>query len=167
MLAGALKAYDKAVELHRRAARAKPLANGFGSARDAAEEPPPPPAGPPVRLLNNAAVLHLRYGNLSAALPLMEEAVQASRGCKGQEKPQTLMKGALAAAPALPCRACSPMQCVLVRSLFCNPTHRRACCFVPTRLCSCRVFPVCRVCSLMMAHLMLHRVRRRGRLRLD
>lgn len=76
IVAGALKAYDRAIELHRRAARA-PLTNGFGSAQDAAEEPPPP-AGPPVRLLNNAAVLHLRYGNLAAALPLMEEAVEAS-----------------------------------------------------------------------------------------
>ena len=38
-----------------------------------------PPAGPPVRLLNNAAVLHLRYGDLAAALPLMEQAVEARR----------------------------------------------------------------------------------------
>ncbi len=69
---GALKAYDKAIELHRRASRARPLANDFGGAENGAPTPP----AVPVRLLNNAAVLHLRYGNLPAALPLIEEAVE-------------------------------------------------------------------------------------------
>lgn len=73
--AGALKAYDKAVELHRRTMQAGLLTNGVGSTDGAAAQEPP--AGPPVRLLNNAAVLHLRYGDLAAALPLMEQAVEA------------------------------------------------------------------------------------------
>lgn len=75
-VAGALKAYDKAIELHRRAARARPLTNGFGEDGGASE----PPAVP-MRLLNNAAVLHLRYGNLTAALPLMEQAVEVRDAC--------------------------------------------------------------------------------------
>ncbi len=70
--AGALKAYDKGIELFRRAERARPLAPDFNSAAEA----PAQPAGPPVRLLNNAAVLHLRFGDLPKALPLMEAAVQ-------------------------------------------------------------------------------------------
>jgi hypothetical protein len=73
--AGALKAYDKAIELHRRTMQAGLLTNGVGTADGAAAQEPP--AGPPVRLLNNAAVLHLRYGDLAAALPLMEQAVEA------------------------------------------------------------------------------------------
>jgi hypothetical protein len=85
--AGALTAYDKAIELHRRAAQAGPLTHGFGAPDGGAAQEPPPPAGPPVRLLNNAAVLHLRYGNLAAALPLMEEAVEV---CSLPAKPDPL-----------------------------------------------------------------------------
>lgn len=76
---GALKAYDKALYLFREAAKVEPtttaatLANGSNAPAAAG-------AGLPVKLLNNAAVLHMRLGNLATAMPLMQEAVRASEG---------------------------------------------------------------------------------------
>lgn len=64
MGAGALKAYNKAIEI-RRSAAAK--ANG-GAA----------PVTLSARLLNNAAVLHLRAGEAEEALRLMGQAVSAA-----------------------------------------------------------------------------------------
>ncbi|EFN52318.1 hypothetical protein CHLNCDRAFT_139104 [Chlorella variabilis] len=60
--AGALKAYDKAIELRRAAAQA----DGVGSSHL------------PPRLLNNAAVLHLRAGNTDVSYSLMTQAMQSA-----------------------------------------------------------------------------------------
>lgn len=62
--AGALKAYNKAIEIKRAAAA------GNGSANGGAQLP--------ARLLNNAAVLHLRAGNSQAAYDLMAQAMQTA-----------------------------------------------------------------------------------------
>lgn len=66
-LAGALKAYDTAIGIRRKEA-----------AQDAA------PALP-VRLLNNAAVLHLRAGSSQLAYDLMAQAVAAAAGAPPSE----------------------------------------------------------------------------------
>ncbi|PSC73221.1 RNA polymerase-associated CTR9-like protein [Micractinium conductrix] len=64
--AGALKAYDKAIEIRR-------AAGGNGSAAGADGAP-----RLPSRLLNNAAVMHLRARNSGAAYKLTGEALEAS-----------------------------------------------------------------------------------------
>lgn len=61
---GALKAYNKAIEIKREAAASSGSANGG--------------AHLPARLLNNAAVLHLRAGNSQAAYDLMAQAVHTA-----------------------------------------------------------------------------------------
>lgn len=69
---GALKAYDKAIEIRRKAAAA-PKA---GSTEDGGTEGGQLSA----RLLNNAAVLHLRAGDAQKAYDLMAQAVAAAAG---------------------------------------------------------------------------------------
>lgn len=69
---GALKAYDKAIEIRRKAAAA-PKA---GSTDDGGTEGGQLSA----RLLNNAAVLHLRAGDAPKAYDLMAQAVAAAAG---------------------------------------------------------------------------------------
>lgn len=61
---GALKAYNKAIEIKRGAAAGNGSANGVVQL--------------PARLLNNAAVLHLRAGDSQAAYDLMAQAVQTA-----------------------------------------------------------------------------------------
>lgn len=73
--AGALKAYDKALQLFRKAATSAPTKTTVGLA-NGSTAPPTAEADLPVKLLNNASVLHMRLGNLSAATPLMQEAVR-------------------------------------------------------------------------------------------
>lgn len=77
--AGALKAYEKALELSRKLERTaatseSALANGPGAAAAEAVA-----RGPSLKLLNNAAVVYLRLGNLPTALSLMEEASTVRR----------------------------------------------------------------------------------------
>ncbi|KAL4854380.1 RNA polymerase-associated protein CTR9 [Chlorella vulgaris] len=64
--AGALKAYVKAIEIRRDALQASLAAEGSSQL--------------PARLLNNAAVLHLRAGNSDVSYALMAEAMQAAGG---------------------------------------------------------------------------------------
>ncbi|MCJ1422132.1 hypothetical protein MMC29_000011 [Sticta canariensis] len=96
--AEALKAYSTSLELHRkahaerlaaaarRAKRAQSqgtlLENGHaeGSTLPQPEQPEAVEAVP-AKLLNNAAVLHMRNGRTDEALALMEEATQARLGC--------------------------------------------------------------------------------------
>ena len=71
MCAGSLHAYKKALDIYRAdhpaKNAAKPgMANGHG--------PCAVPVNP--KLLNNAAVMHMRGGNFRLALELMEEAIQ-------------------------------------------------------------------------------------------
>ncbi len=69
---GALKAYDKAIEIRQKAAAAAKA----GSAEDGSAE-----AGQlSARLLNNAAVLHLRSGDAQKAYDLMAQALAAAAG---------------------------------------------------------------------------------------
>lgn len=74
VLAGALKAYDKAIEIRRKALASSPSSGGSGSI-----------AKLPTRLLNNAAVLHLRAGNSQLAFELMAAAVAAAAGAPASE----------------------------------------------------------------------------------
>ncbi|KAK9810525.1 hypothetical protein WJX72_012163 [[Myrmecia] bisecta] len=77
--AAALAAYKKSLELARREAAKKPEANGHAEANGLAEA-----AGQLTpKLLNNAAVLHMRAGELQQALALMTEALQAASGGMG------------------------------------------------------------------------------------
>jgi hypothetical protein len=63
---GALKAYVKAIEIRRAALQASLAAECSSQL--------------PARLLNNAAVLHLRAGNSDVSYALMVEAMQAAGG---------------------------------------------------------------------------------------
>lgn len=69
--AGSLHAYKKALDIYRADHPAKVdhkqgMANGHG--------PSAVPVNP--KLLNNAAVMHMRGGNIRLALELMDEAIQ-------------------------------------------------------------------------------------------
>jgi hypothetical protein len=64
---GALKAYDKAIEIHRKAAHAR-ASTADGSAQG---------SHLPARLLNNAAVLHLRSGDAEKSYQLITQAMNS------------------------------------------------------------------------------------------
>lgn len=64
--AGALNAYSKAIELHRKKDKAGPTNGGE--------------VAMPSRLLNNAAVLHMRGGNIAEALALVAESLASATG---------------------------------------------------------------------------------------
>ena len=84
---GALKAYDKAIEIRRKAA----AETKAGSAEDGGAE-----AGQlSARLLNNAAVLHLRSGDARKAYDLMAQALAAAAGGAATDlDPLSQVKGA-------------------------------------------------------------------------
>lgn len=75
----ALKAYDKALQLFREAAASAPATTAVGLANGNTTSAATG-SGLPLKLLNNAAVMHLRLGNMTTAMSLMQEAVRASEG---------------------------------------------------------------------------------------
>ena len=77
---GALKAYDTALEIRRKEAAKAASRGGSGAAPAAA-----PAAALPARLLNNAAVLHLRAGARQLASELMAAAVAAAAAAPPSE----------------------------------------------------------------------------------
>lgn len=111
--AGALKAYATSLELHRqaqgqraaaaarRAKRAQDqsaaLDNGHAHAPDVVDTV----EGVPARLLNNAAVLHMRAGHTAEALALLAEAMQVSNvHCASPSCAALTGRALLAACPA-------------------------------------------------------------------
>lgn len=70
--AGALKAYDKAIVIRRKEAAAGKASSAEDGGADAGQLS--------ARLLNNAAVLHLRAGDTQEAFDLMAQAVAAAAG---------------------------------------------------------------------------------------
>ena len=90
---GALQAYSKAIELHR-------TAQGRGG------EPLLP-----ARLVNNAAVLHMRAGNTREASSLMQAALASVAANSSQPAAASMQvgrtsSGASGPQPGLPARAC-------------------------------------------------------------
>ncbi len=82
---GSLHAYKKALEIYR--AEHQGHHNGK-QAQANGNHKSPVPLNP--KLLNNAAVMHMRGGNYKVALELMEEAIQVSIAQSSRHSPDVL-----------------------------------------------------------------------------